>query len=72
MGRARTNACGVRNRFGGTTNARAYPAGQTLGQTASFRQTAPETRCQSRVCDVRLLIYNQQWHPARASFSNTA
>ena len=32
----------VRNRFGGTTNARAYPAGQTLGQTANFRQTAPE------------------------------
>src|ERR1022692_2605047 len=28
----------------------AYPAGQTLGQTASFRQTAPETWCQSRVC----------------------
>ena len=23
---------------------------QTLGQAASFRQTAPETRCQSRVC----------------------
>src|ERR1035441_2827876 len=30
-----------------TTNARTYPVGQTLGQTASFRQTAPETRCQS-------------------------
>src|ERR1017187_9971935 len=30
----------------------AYPAGQTLGQTASFRQTAPETWCQSRVCGV--------------------
>ena len=27
------------------------PVGQTLGQAASFRQTAPETRCQSRVCD---------------------
>src|ERR1017187_5438101 len=26
--------------------------GQTLGQTASFRQTAPETWCQSRVCGV--------------------
>ena len=26
------------------------PLGQTLGQTASFRQTAPETWCQSRVC----------------------
>src|ERR1017187_7438769 len=24
------------------TNARAYPEGQTLGQTANFRQTAPE------------------------------
>src|ERR1035441_6239571 len=32
----------VRNRFGGTTNARAHPSGQTLGQTANFRQTAPE------------------------------
>ena len=32
----------VRNRFGSTTNAQAYPAGQTLGQTANFRQTAPE------------------------------
>src|ERR1019366_1836198 len=30
----------------------AYPVGQTLGQTASFRQTAPETWCQSRVCGV--------------------
>ena len=30
----------------------AYPAGQTLGQTASFRQSAPETWCLSRVCDV--------------------
>src|ERR1039458_9611364 len=29
----------------------AFPVGQTLGQTASFRQTAPETWCQSRVCD---------------------
>src|ERR1017187_4449615 len=28
----------------------AFPVGQTLGQTASFRQTAPETWCQSRVC----------------------
>ena len=27
--------------------------GQTLGQTASFRQTAPENWCQSRVCDAR-------------------
>src|ERR1035438_8879312 len=26
------------------------PMGQTLGQTASFRQSAPETWCQSRVC----------------------
>jgi hypothetical protein len=26
--------------------------GQTLGQTANFRQTAPEIRCQSRVCGV--------------------
>src|ERR1035441_6824509 len=26
---------------------------QTLGQTASFRQTAPETWCQSRVCGAR-------------------
>jgi hypothetical protein len=32
----------ARDRFGGTTDARAYPAGQTLGQTANFRQTAPE------------------------------
>src|ERR1017187_4755859 len=32
----------VRNGFGSTTNARTYPAGQTLGQTANFRQTAPE------------------------------
>ena len=30
----------------------AFPVGQTLGQTASFRQTAPETWCQSRVCGV--------------------
>src|ERR1039458_7694830 len=29
----------------------AFPVGQTLGQTASFPQTAPETWCQSRVCD---------------------
>src|ERR1035437_2848640 len=33
---------GALNRFGDTTNARAYPAGQTLGQTANFRQTAPK------------------------------
>src|ERR1035438_10102679 len=38
------------NRFGGHDERAAYPAGQTLGQTASFRQTAPETWCQSRVC----------------------
>src|ERR1039457_4891941 len=38
--------------LGDTENAGAYPVGQTLGQTASFRQTAPETRCQSRVCGV--------------------
>src|ERR1035441_5659335 len=32
----------VGNRFGSTTDAETYPAGQTLGQTANFRQTAPE------------------------------
>src|ERR1035441_7562563 len=35
---------GMLNRFGDTTNARAYPAGQTLVQSPSFRQTAPEFR----------------------------
>jgi len=35
-------SAGALNRFGDTTNARAYPAGQTLGQTANFRQTAPK------------------------------
>jgi hypothetical protein len=32
----------VGNRLASTTNAETYPAGQTLGQTANFRQTAPE------------------------------
>ena len=32
----------VRDRFRSTTNAGTYPARQTLGQTANFRQTAPE------------------------------
>ena len=32
--------------------AESFAVGQTLGQTASFRQTAPETWCQSRVCGV--------------------
>jgi hypothetical protein len=32
----------VRDGFGSTTNARTFPAGQTQGQTANFRQTAPE------------------------------
>src|ERR1019366_4366386 len=41
----------VLNRFGETWPGMAFPVGQTLGQTASFRQTAPETRCQSWVCD---------------------
>src|ERR1019366_912754 len=40
----------VPNRFEGTRPETACPAGQTLGQTDSFRQTAPETWCQSRVC----------------------
>src|ERR1039458_2749658 len=34
----------------GRTSTPAFLVGQTLGQTASFRQTAPETWCQSRVC----------------------
>jgi hypothetical protein len=38
--------------FGETRPSVAFPVGQTLGQTASFRQTAPETWCQSRVCGV--------------------
>src|ERR1019366_1357288 len=38
--------------LGCLTVAGAIPAGQTLGQTANFRQTAPEIRCQSRVCGV--------------------
>src|ERR1019366_1338978 len=42
----------VLNGFGGTRSGEAFPVGQTLGQTASFRQTAPETWCQSRVCGV--------------------
>src|ERR1035441_5666495 len=42
----------VLNRFGETWPGMAFPVGQTLGQTASFRQTAPETWCQSRVCGV--------------------
>ena len=42
----------MRNGFGGTRPGVAFPVGQTLGQTASFRQTAPETWCQSRVCGV--------------------
>src|ERR1035437_463255 len=41
---------GMLKSVGDTTNARAHPAGQTLGQTPNFRQTAPEIRCQSRVC----------------------
>src|ERR1017187_5421067 len=40
------------NGFGGTRPGEAFPVGQTLGQTASFRQTAPETWCQSRGCGV--------------------
>ena len=46
------NAAGVQ-RFWRDTARRpgvAFPLGQTLGQTASFRQTAPETWCQSRIC----------------------
>src|ERR1035437_5855248 len=40
---ARVGPCaGALNRFGDTTNARAYPAGQTLGPTANFRQNAPK------------------------------
>ena len=42
----------VLNGFGGTRLSVAFPVGQTLGQTASFLQTAPETWCQSRVCGV--------------------
>jgi LAS superfamily LD-carboxypeptidase LdcB len=42
----------VLNGFGETQPGVAFPVGQTLGQTASFRQTAPETWCQSRVCGV--------------------
>src|ERR1035441_5533749 len=42
----------VLNGFWGTRPGVAFPVGQTLGQTASFRQTAPETWCQSRVCGV--------------------
>src|ERR1019366_2412485 len=38
----------VLNGFGGTRPGEAFPVGQTLGQTASFRQTAPETWGQSR------------------------
>ena len=37
----------VLNDFGGTRPGVAFPVGQILGQTASFRQTAPETWCQS-------------------------
>src|ERR1035438_7863512 len=49
-----SNGCDSRvlNGFGGTRPGEAFPVGQTLGQTASFRQTAPETWCQSRVCGV--------------------
>src|ERR1035438_9650284 len=35
--------------------------GQTLGQTASFRQTAPETWCQSRVCSVSRPASPKAW-----------
>src|ERR1035441_2581044 len=37
-------------RDAGDTTGRNVSHGQTLGQTASFRQTAPETWCQSRLC----------------------
>jgi hypothetical protein len=40
-------AAGVLTGFGWTRPSVAFPVGQTLGQTASFRQTAPETWCQS-------------------------
>src|ERR1035438_3366895 len=40
----------------------AFPVGKTLGQTASFRQTAPETWCQSRVF--------RPHRPARREWSN--
>src|ERR1035438_4507651 len=46
----------VLNGFGRTRPGEAFPVGQTLGQTASFRQTAPETWCQSR--------YEEAPHPA--------
>src|SRR5450759_1326847 len=38
----RRGAGRVLNRFGGNDERGAYPVGQTLGQTANFRQTAPE------------------------------
>src|ERR1019366_2233840 len=44
------------NGFGGTRPGVAFPVGQTLGQTASFRQNAPETWCQSRLCGVLHLL----------------
>jgi hypothetical protein len=34
--------------FWGQDDGEVCPVGQTQGQTASFRQTAQETRCQSR------------------------
>src|ERR1035441_8719540 len=37
-------------RDAGDTTGRNVSHGQTLGQTANFRQTAPEIWCQSRVC----------------------
>src|ERR1017187_5945392 len=40
---------------GQTPRSRVLVRGQTLGQTASFRQTAPETRCQSRVWGLGLV-----------------
>src|ERR1017187_1954052 len=50
--RGKTEGWVLNGFLGGTRPREASPAGQTLGQTASFRQTAPETWCQSRVCGV--------------------
>jgi antitoxin ParD1/3/4 len=50
--------------------------GQTLGQTASFRQTAPETWCQSRVCGVsrpaspKTVKHPKGWRVTRVTISS--
>ena len=67
--RARMERRRVLNGFGGTRPGVSFPVGQTLGQTASFRQTAPETWCQSRVCGVSRpldpFLLKAFWYAAR-------